>query len=168
MRTSGRVTAAVVVLLAAALVLFTAVRAHGGGHPSLPASPGATTRDGLAAGRAGTSTPAASSPSGAGAAAAHANPFAAASAVAANRAGTVLAGVFDVRTGQTWQLGDGRPQAEASVVKLNILQALLARQGGAGLSPDDQSLAEQMIEDSDNDAATTLWDAAGGGPGLAS
>jgi beta-lactamase class A len=177
MRTSGRAIAGVVVLLAAVLVLFTAVRAHGGSHPgdaatsrpSGAAGSGSGTREDLAAGARGTSTPPASSPSGAGAAAAHADPFAAAaSAVAASRSGTVLAAVYDVRTGQTWRLGDGQPQAEASVVKVNILQALLARQGGAGLSPDDQSLAVQMIEDSDNDAATTLWDAAGGASGLTS
>jgi hypothetical protein len=82
------------------------------------------------------------------------------------RTGTVLAAVYDVRTGQTWRLGQGKPQAEASVVKLDVLETLLAerRRGGSdgGLSPSDASLATQMIEDSDNTAATSLWDEVGG------
>jgi beta-lactamase class A len=75
----------------------------------------------------------------------------------------VLAAVYDVRTGQTWRLGQGRPQAEASVVKLDVLETLLAeRGGGGGLSASDQSLASQMIEESDNTAATSLWYEVGG------
>jgi beta-lactamase class A len=95
-------------------------------------------------------------------AAGHLDPFgAAASSYLAGRTGTVLAAVYDIGTGRTWDLGQGAPQAEASVVKLDILETLLAEQG-AGLPAADQSLAEQMIEDSDNDAATSLWNAAGG------
>ncbi len=92
----------------------------------------------------------------------HRNPFgtAAASYLAA-RTGTVLAAVYDVRTGQIWRLGQGRPQAEASVVKLDVLETLLAERGSA-LSAGDQSLAQQMIEDSDNDAANSLWYEVGG------
>ena len=86
----------------------------------------------------------------------------------AGRSGTVLAAVYDVRTGQSWRLGDGPAQDEASVVKLDILETLLSASGGTGLSSDDQGLAEQMIEDSDNDAATSLWYAAGGTAGVAS
>jgi beta-lactamase class A len=77
----------------------------------------------------------------------------------------VLAAVYDIGTGRTWNLGHGSPQAEASVVKLDILETLLAERGqgsGTGLSASDRSLAEQMIEDSDNTAATSLWYAAGG------
>ena len=102
----------------------------------------------------------------------HADPFgpAAASYVAA-RAGTVLAAVYDLETGQTWSLGTGQPQAEASVVKLDVLETLLAERGGsspAGLSASDQSLAQQMIEDSDNDAATSLWYEVGGAAKISS
>jgi Beta-lactamase enzyme family len=97
-----------------------------------------------------------------------ADPFSAAVAgYLAGRAGTTLAAVDDLRTGQSWRLGDGPAQDEASVVKLDILEALLNASDGAGLSPDDQALAQQMIENSDNDAATALWDAAGGAAGLA-
>ena len=88
----------------------------------------------------------------------------AAASYLSTRTGTVLAAVYDVRTGQTWRLGQGRPQAEASVVKLDVLETLLAERGQAadGLSASDQSLASQMIEDSDNAAATSLWYEVGG------
>ena len=85
----------------------------------------------------------------------------------AGRSGTVLAAVYDVRTGQSWRLGDGPAQDEASVVKLDILETLLSASDGTGLSSADQGLASQMIEDSDNDAATSLWYAAGGTAGVA-
>jgi beta-lactamase class A len=94
----------------------------------------------------------------------HRDPFGtAAASYLSTRTGTVLAAVYDVGTGQTWRLGQGRPQAEASVVKLDVLETLLAeRGGGGGLSASDQSLATQMIEDSDNSAATSLWYEVGG------
>jgi beta-lactamase class A len=87
----------------------------------------------------------------------------AAASYLSSRTGTVLAAVYDVKTGQTWRLGQGRPQAEASVVKLDVLETLLAERGGdGGLSGSDASLATQMIEDSDNTAATSLWYEVGG------
>ena len=87
-----------------------------------------------------------------------------------SRAGVVLAAVYDLRTGQTWRLGRGQPQDEASVVKLDVLETLLAERGRSGteLSAGDQTLAEQMIEDSDNDAATSLWYEVGGASGIRS
>jgi hypothetical protein len=100
------------------------------------------------------------------AAAGHRDPFgAAAASYLSGRAGTVLAAVYDLRTGRTWHLGQGPPQAEASVVKLDVLETLLAeraRGDGTGLSASERTLAGQMIEDSDNDAATSLWYAVGG------
>jgi beta-lactamase class A len=83
----------------------------------------------------------------------------------AGRAGTVTAAVYDLRTGQTWTLGPGQPQAAASIVKVDILETLLAAQPD-GLSATDRALAQSMIENSDNDAATALWNAAGGPAGL--
>src|SRR4029077_7238125 len=94
-------------------------------------------------------------------AAAHHDPLgSAAASYVTTRDGVVLAAVYDLRTGQTWQFGQGQPQDEASVVKLAGLETLLAERGRSGteLSAGDRSLAEQMIEDSDNDAATSLWD----------
>ncbi len=80
------------------------------------------------------------------------------------RAGTVLAAVYDIGTGQTWRLGQGQPQYEASVVKLDVLETLLAERESdrAPLSASDRLLTQQMIEDSDNDAATSLWYEVGG------
>jgi hypothetical protein len=95
----------------------------------------------------------------------HADPLGtAAASYLAGRTGTVLAAVYDLRTGQAWSLGAGPPQAEASVVKLDVLETLLAERGGgsAGLAASDRSLAQEMIEDSDNDAATSLWYEVGG------
>jgi hypothetical protein len=102
----------------------------------------------------------------AAAAAGHRDPFgAAAASYLSGRAGTVLAAVYDLRTGRAWHLGQGPPQAEASVVKLDVLETLLAERAqgdGTGLSASERTLAAQMIEDSDNDAATSLWYAVGG------
>jgi Beta-lactamase enzyme family len=87
-----------------------------------------------------------------------------------SRAGVVAAAVYDLRTGRTWRLGQGQPQDEASVVKLDVLETLLAERGrsGAALSASDRALAEQMIEDSDNDAATSLWYEVGGASSIRS
>jgi len=151
-----RTIAGVAVTLVAALALVLALRGHGGTHP--PAAAGA----GPAAMGETSSAPAARP-----VIASHANPLTGAVAShAAGRSGDVLAAVYDVTTGQSWHLGDGPAQAEASVVKLDILETLLSRRGGAGLSPGDQSLSQSMIEDSDNDAATSLWDEAGGAAGI--
>jgi hypothetical protein len=152
---AGRAIAGVAVAVAAALVLFLAFRGHSGTHP--PVAEGAA-----AAGLGGTS------PSGAAAGSARdADPLSGtAAAYVASRSGSVLAAVYDIRTGQSWHLGDGPAQAEASVVKVDILETLLARQGGTTLTPGDQSLSQSMIEDSDNDAATSLWDEDGGAAGI--
>src|SRR5262249_23278653 len=77
----------------------------------------------------------------------------------------VQVAVYDLATGREWSLGDGAPQAEASIVKLDILETLLT-QRPSGLTSSDDSLAHQMIEDSDNNAATSLWDAVGGSTGI--
>jgi hypothetical protein len=167
--TRSAVGAASAVVAAATLLISLAACSSGGGQPGAaganagaglttsPASAGAPSASSAAAGLAG--GPSADGP-------AHADPLTGAAAgYLAQRAGTVLAAVYDVRTGQTWRLGDGRPQAEASVVKLDILQALLSEWPG-GLPASEASLAQQMIENSDNDAATSLWYAAGGASGL--
>ena len=148
--------AGVAVLVGAVLVLLLGPRGPGAG-PSRPA----------AAGQApGAAAPSATL-SGTGSPGAHEDPFSAtATAYLAGRHGTLLAAVYDVRTGQTWQLGSSDAQPEASVVKLDILETLLARPQGAALEPADDALARSMIEDSDNDAATSLWDEDGGAAGL--
>jgi Beta-lactamase enzyme family len=147
--------AAVAVIVAATLVRFLDVHEQ-------PGRPGPA-RSGLVP--EGSPSPAARQ--ALGTPAAHADPFSsAAAAYLAGRSGTVLAAVYDLRTGQTWRLGAGPAQPEASVVKLGILETMLARPRGAALSPADQALARSMMEDSDNDAATSLWNEDGGAAGL--
>jgi Beta-lactamase enzyme family len=72
--------------------------------------------------------------------------------------------VFDAETGRTWLLRPGDLQATASIVKVDILATLLAQQRPAGTLPPSatQETAAEMIEESDNDAATDLWEAVGG------
>jgi beta-lactamase class A len=86
----------------------------------------------------------------------------------AGRSGVVAAAVYDLSTRQFWATGPGRPQAEASVVKVDILETLLTQQSAGELSGTDQALAQSMIEDSDNGSATDLWDAVGGAGGIRS
>jgi hypothetical protein len=168
---AGRSIAGVAIAVAAALVLFLALRGHAARPPGAPAAGGpapATVRGDGPASAAGSSpvssAAAVDAPAGTGP---HADPLSgAAAAYVAGRSGTVLAAVYDITTGQSWRLGDGPAQDEASVVKLDILETLLARQDGGTLPQADQALAESMIEDSDNDAATSLWDEAGGAQGI--
>jgi hypothetical protein len=149
---AGRVFAAPVAVAAALFILFPAFRGAGGRHTTAPA------RD--------TRAPATAPSARAAAPARHADPLAGtAASYVSQRAGTILAAVYDVKTGQTWRLGQDRPQPEASVVKLDILETLLA-QRSFGLSTANRSLARKMIEESDNHAATSLWYAAGGAAGL--
>ena len=165
----------VVLVLALATLVFAVVAwfiaASGSGAPSSPSAAGAAGAS-ASAGQPNTASSAPVAPVSRGAtrspeaaaASGHRNPFGtAAASYLSTRTGTVLAAVYDVRTGQTWRLGQGRPQAEASVVKLDVLETLLAERGrGGGLSASDQSLASQMIEESDNTAATSLWYEVGG------
>jgi hypothetical protein len=96
----------------------------------------------------------------------HPDPFSAAvTGYLAVRAGTVLAAIYDLRTGQTWTLGSGRPQATGSLVKIDILQTLLARRP-FGLSAADRVRARTMIENNLNAPATVLWNQAGRAAGL--
>jgi len=161
--------AGVVLLIAAGIVAVVTLggsRARPPGH-SAAAAPEAVSSGGPSAAAAAAT---ASSPV-ARPAASHDDPFgSAAASYVSSRNGVVLAAVYDLRTGQTWQFGRGQPQDEASVVKLDVLETLLAERGRSGteLSDGDRTLAEQMIEDSDNDAATSLWDEVGGAGGIRS
>jgi len=60
-------------------------------------------------------------------------------------------------------------RGRSQVIELRLNRAedmfVLARQP-AGLSAAQAGLAEQMIEYSDNDAATALWDAVGNAAGI--
>jgi hypothetical protein len=163
--------AGVVLLIAAGIVAVFTLGGSGArppGHSAAAATEAVSSGAPSAAAAAATAT--ASSPV-ARPAASHHDPFgSAAASYVSRRNGVVLAAVYDLRTGQTWQFGRGQPQDEASVVKLDVLETLLAERGRSGteLSASDRTLAAQMIEDSDNDAATSLWDAVGGASGIRS
>jgi beta-lactamase class A len=148
------VAAAAFVVTGGALIAF--ATPHGGGPPAPDSGAAASTR-------ATPSRPAATGP------ARQLSPLgSSAAAYLASRRGTVSAAVYDLRTGRAWTLGPSRPQAEASVVKLDILETMLAEHEAShtGLSAAERSLAQQMIEDSDNDAATSLWYHVGGASGI--
>ncbi|HEX3957986.1 MAG TPA: serine hydrolase [Trebonia sp.] len=91
-----------------------------------------------------------------------------AQAFLAGRRGRVEADVYDLSTGQQRTLGQQVPQAEASVVKLEILEAVLNQRAAQHvvLSLTEQELTPPMIEQSDNEAATTLWGDVGGARGM--
>ena len=119
-----------------------AARGPGGGSPAAGTVPAAGGPGGGSP-VAGTLQPAASPASSPGSGQ---DPLGmAAAAYVASRTGTVVAAVSDVGTGQTWSLGPQHPQAEASIVKLDILETLYAQQdsGTQGLPAADQPLAQR-------------------------
>jgi Beta-lactamase enzyme family len=83
--------------------------------------------------------------------------------------GDITAAVFDVATGKTSLWRPGVLEYTASIVKVDILATLLRQhqQAGTPLSTAQSWLAAVMIEQSDNDAATQLWDEIGQQDGLA-
>jgi hypothetical protein len=85
------------------------------------------------------------------------------SAFAGGRLGSVTAAVFDRVTGRTTIYNPGVVETTASIVKVDILAARLAAAGGRSLSPGDQATAASMIQESDNNSATTLWNETGQG-----
>ncbi|MFG2146565.1 serine hydrolase [Streptomyces sp. NPDC048696] len=91
------------------------------------------------------------------------------SPVAERAGGSLSAGVYDLASGAGGVCGDeGRTYDTASVVKVDILAALLLRAQDTCREPtaSEWESAAAMIERSDNDAATALWRLIGGAPGL--
>lgn len=81
-------------------------------------------------------------------------------------AGRLSVAVTDLRTGVTASSGaPGHRFATASIVKADILATLLLQRHGH-LGSGQRSLARRMIEHSDNDAASALWQVIGGADGL--
>jgi hypothetical protein len=76
--------------------------------------------------------------------------------------------IVDHKTGTTFSYEGDQPFDTASVVKVEILASLLlqARQEGHSISSDQRDLANVMITQSDNDAASTLWSEIGDADGL--
>jgi hypothetical protein len=91
-----------------------------------------------------------------------------AQAYLAGRRGQVEAVVYDLSGRQQWTLGSQAPQPEAGVVQLEILEAVLSHRTAQRtvLSLTEQKLTPPMIEQGDNQAATTLWGDVGGAKGM--
>ena len=97
------------------------------------------------------------------------NPFGGVLRYLDTRQGVVQVAVFNADTGQTYQLSNGTaPQATASIVKVDILAEWLHNYEAKGVSIPTgipfsiQYLMQQMIESSDNAAATALFYFGGG------
>jgi len=85
--------------------------------------------------------------------------------LASEDGGHVAVAVDDLTTGARAAYGGtDNTFVTASIVKVDILATLLyeAQQAGQSLTEDEQELATTMIENSDNDAASDLYDDAGG------
>jgi hypothetical protein len=97
------------------------------------------------------------------------NPLAALASLVAARSGRITAALYDRVTGQTWVLDPGVAEDTASIVKLEILGANLNENESTESPPSGETagLMAAMIEASDNDAATALWNIAGGPQGIA-
>ncbi|MFD7416453.1 serine hydrolase [Kitasatospora purpeofusca] len=129
--------------------------------PATPVAPAVTPTATAPTAAAATTTAAPDTSTGAAVAALHS---------AVDRAeGAVSVAVTDLETGQSLSYGGpGHDFATASIVKLDILAALLLRTQDLGSTPTaaQRALATTMIENSDNDSATGLWDEIGADPGL--
>jgi hypothetical protein len=81
-----------------------------------------------------------------------------------SRTDSVTASLYDISTGHTYVLRPGVTEDEASIVKIDIMATWLSQVPGGSIpsSPSEQELLSTMIEESDNDSATSLWDQVGG------
>ncbi|MFI1577471.1 serine hydrolase [Embleya sp. NPDC020630] len=82
--------------------------------------------------------------------------------------GSVSVAILDPADGTIAGYREDRAYVAASIVKVDILAALLLRAQHDDRAPTaaERAAAEAMIENSDNDAADTLWSAIGGAAGL--
>jgi hypothetical protein len=81
---------------------------------------------------------------------------------------SLAVGVENLTSGVTATYHGDQAFDTASIVKADILAVLQLhhQRTGTDLSPGEQGLATEMIEDSDNDAATALWDDDEGADGM--
>jgi beta-lactamase class A len=86
-----------------------------------------------------------------------------------SRSDRVGVAVYDAHTGTTWTLNPAGEFQTASVVKVQIMGAILhrAQVEGRGLTTFERQNIVPMIEVSDNNAATNLWNSVGGASGVA-
>lgn len=84
--------------------------------------------------------------------------------------GSVSIAAQNLATSRNYRHEGGTRVRTASVIKLDILETLLLRRqdSGEALSDAETAQATAMIENSDNDAATDLWNDVGGAAGLRS
>ena len=163
-----RRTSVGLVAVAAVLAVMLVWLTHGGGSGE-PQASGHQTADSPS-----TTAPAKVTTTTAGAPPTTASPSAgdplgaAAQSLIDSRQGTIEVAAYDLDTAQAWTLGGSTPQDEASIVKVDILEALLAQSKGQGLAGAEQPVAQSMIEESDNDSATDLWGDAGEASGIGS
>jgi len=80
------------------------------------------------------------------------------------REGNVTAALYDADSGATFGLNPGDVQETASIVKVEIMATALleGQEDGEGIAPGEGALMVPMIEQSDNDDASTLWNDVGG------
>jgi hypothetical protein len=93
----------------------------------------------------------------------------AAAAYVATRAGNVTAAVYDADTGALFQLNPGDAEQTASIVKVDIMATALQEdeRNGGGIPAAQMALMAPMIEQSDNDDASSPWNDVGGAPAVA-
>jgi beta-lactamase class A len=169
-RRTNYLAVAVAVVLCGALSAFLGVRA---GHtttaswsePSLTDSPSGQPSDPAPA---DATPPAGPQPKAVAQGDASARVAASVQAYLKGQGGRSAVAVLDVTTGAQLAVNADAGFHTASIVKVDILAAvLLKRQAAHGLSTNERSLASDMITRSDNDAATSLWKDIGGASGLA-
>ncbi len=171
-----RFTITLVFSVVAAAVVAVSVYGARSGHPAEAngaARPGSTGHAAPAVQRSGSGAPppASGSPG-------HINPAsdsganqvltAALAPVLRSHSGNFAVAVTDRRTGATAVYGGTRTFDAASIVKADILAALLLQhqQAGTKLSDQERTEATAMIDDNDVTAADTLWTAIGAELGL--
>jgi len=86
----------------------------------------------------------------------------------ASRHGNITAAVEDLTTGQEFVYRPGVREETASIIKASILATLLHRvqREGRWLTASERATARGMIEASDNDDATRLWNEDDGSEGV--
>jgi hypothetical protein len=89
------------------------------------------------------------------------------SALITSRTGEIAIGVTNLLNHRTYLWNGGSEQDTASIIKVDILETLLYQLHGGPIPGDDVPTAVGMIQDSDNDDATSLWDQDGGAPAVA-
>lgn len=86
----------------------------------------------------------------------------------ASRVGDITIALYDIETATTYLYRPGVAEQTASIVKVDILETLLHedQESNSPLGAENEYLATLMIENSDDDAATSLWDEVGSAPAI--